>query len=175
MKRLPNSLCRSVLLLGAVIAVLTGCQNRTGSAAPGSCGLMIEASASEEERIWSLIAAEASLLVAQDTNRLMRLWVEDGKITDQKNTPDDPSDDQTWNGTDAIRYRYVRNVFPSAPDSARPSDLDIRLLGDQAVITATTRIGQEISPAGDRWGVVKVNDCWLLQQLDFNREILLAP
>lgn len=175
MKGLSNSLSRSLVLLGVTVAVLTACQNLTVSTAPGSCGLTIDAGASEEEQIWGLIAAESKLLIAQDAAGLMRLWAEDGKITDLKNTPDDPSDDQTWIGTDTIRYRYMRNVFPSAPDVAQPSDLNIQLLGDRAVITATTRIGQEISPAGDRWKAVKVDDCWLLQELDYNRELLPVP
>lgn len=175
LKDLPHLFSRSVLLFCVIVTVMTACENGIGSTAPGSCGLVTGAGVSEEEQIWNLIAAEGRFLVAQDPNGLMRLWAADGRITNQNNTPEDPSDDQTWNGTDAIRYRYVRNVFPSAPNYAQPSDLNIQLIGDQATITATTRIGQEISPAGDLWKVVKANDCWLIQELDFNRETLPTP
>jgi hypothetical protein len=61
-------------------------------------------------------------------------------------------------------------VFPSAPGAALPRDLDIRISGDRATITSTTAIGQEVSPAGDRWEAVQVNDCWLLNRLEYNRE-----
>jgi hypothetical protein len=68
-----------------------------------------------EEAIWALISAESKSVVSQDIDRLMRLWSEDARITDAKHTPDDPSDDQTVQGQDAIRYRYTHSFFQALP------------------------------------------------------------
>jgi hypothetical protein len=38
------------------------------------------------------------------------------------------------------------------------------------VVTATTRIGGEVAPAGDRWTLVRRDGCWLLQNLTYNLE-----
>ena len=83
-------------------------------------------------------------MVSQDIDRLMRLWSEDARISDAQHTPDDPSDDQTVLGQDAIRYRYTHFVFPSAPGSAQAENLDIHILGNQAEVTSTTHIGNVI-------------------------------
>jgi len=71
---------------------------------------------------------------------------------------------------DAIRHRYVRTVFPGAPTEIQPANLQIELDGDNAVVIATTRIGDEISPSGDRWELTRQNDCWLIQSLAYNLE-----
>jgi hypothetical protein len=53
---------------------------------------------------------------------------------------------------------------------AQPADLVINVRGDEAVVTGTTRIGDEVSPAGDRWRLVKIEGCWVIQELIFNLE-----
>ena len=35
---------------------------------------------------------------------------------------------------------------------------------------ATTQIGGEVSPAGDRWTVVRQGSCWLVENLTYNLE-----
>ena len=102
----------------------------------------------------------------------MSLWREDGQVVDAKNTPDDDSDNRNWDGGDAIRHRYVRTVFPGAPSSAQPADLAIEFDGDQAAVRATTQIGNEISPAGDLWRLVRIDGCWLIHSLTYNLEPL---
>jgi hypothetical protein len=37
-------------------------------------------------------------------------------------------------------------------------------------VSATTQIGDEVSPAGDRWTLVKHGNCWLLENLTYNLE-----
>jgi ketosteroid isomerase-like protein len=134
----------------------------------GSCSLGLPNNVGNEEAIWALISAESKSVVSQDIDRLMRLWSEDARITDAKHTPDDPSDDQTVQGQDAIRYRYTHIVFPSAPGSAQAENLDIHILGNQAQVTSTTHIGDVISPRGNHWQMARVNGCWVLQELVYN-------
>lgn len=138
---------------------------------PGSCGLDAgDEAASAEDAIRSVLQAEGELVVAQNIDALMALWDADGTIADAKNTPDDESDDQLWTGRDAIRHRYVRVVFPGAPGEAQPADLQTELLEGSAVVTATTQIGSEISPLGDRWELIQRDGCWLLSSLTYNLE-----
>jgi hypothetical protein len=125
----------------------------------GSCTLRLPAGAGDEEAITAVIRAEGQLVVNQQIDPLMELWA-----------PGDEEDDQYWRDKDAIRHRYVRTVFPGAPQQAAPADLNIALNGDQASVVATTHIGDEVSPAGDRWTLVKRGNCWLLQNLTYNLE-----
>ena len=151
------------------------------SEAVGSCTLDLPLSATDEEAIWALIGAEGTYVVGQEIDPLMNLWAPDAQITDAKHTPQ-TSDDQKWQGADAIRYRYIRVVFPSAPDLIEPANLNIQIEGEEAttrlraIVTATTQIGdatqawRETSSKGDRWQVVKREECWLIQSLTFNLE-----
>ena len=140
----------------------------------GSCTLNLPASASNEEAIKQVLNAEGALVVRQEIEPLMQLWVTGSRVVNAKNTPNDPSDDQFWLDKDAIRHRYVRIVFPGAPATITPADLSITITemvtSTSAVVTATTQIGNEISPAGDRWLLVQQNGCWLIQSLIFNLE-----
>ncbi len=139
----------------------------TGS---GSCGLGLPATAGDREAITALLRAEGTYVVQQDSEALLRLWAPDGRIADAKHTPADPADDQTWEGIDAIRHRYLRRVFPGNPSAAQPADLTIALDGDRATVTGTTHIGSEVSPNGDRWQVVKIEGCWVIKELVFDLE-----
>jgi len=169
----------TVILVALMIAT-AACSSPTGAdsepvAAPpppaaGSCALGLDAATPAEEAIRAVLLAEGELVVQQDIDALMQLWSEDSRVVDAKNTPDDEADDQYWDGKDAIRHRYVRTVFPGAPDQVQPSDLVISLDGEQAVVLATTHIGSEISPDGDRWELVRIDGCWLLRSLTYNLE-----
>jgi hypothetical protein len=145
----------------------TGC---AASPPAGSCTLDLPQGASDEDAIAAVLRAEGELVVAQRIDALMALWAEGASITNAKNTPQDNSDDQYWRDKDAIRHRYVRTVFPGAPAQATPADLQIAIDGERAVVTATTRIGGEWSPAGDRWILERRAGCWLLQNLTYNLE-----
>ena len=136
----------------------------------GSCSLQLAANTTDEEAITAVLMAEGKLVVAQNIDGLMTLWREGGEVIDAKNTPATADDDQRWLDKDAIRNRYVRIVFPGAPTQADPKDLQIQITDDQATITATTQIGDEVSPAGDRWVLVKQNNCWAIQSLTYNLE-----
>jgi hypothetical protein len=136
----------------------------------GSCTLNLAEPTTDVEAIRALLAAEGDLVVKQDIVHLMQLWAEGGYVADAKNTPDQKDDDQYWLDKDAIRHRYVHTVFPGAPQAAIPADLNIELQDSFAVVTATTQIGGEISPAGDRWELVRQGNCWQIESLTYNLE-----
>lgn len=135
----------------------------------GSCGMGLTA-ADAHEAIRAVLNAEGTLVVEQNIDGLMNLWAEASRIADAKNTPDTDADDQIWQNKDAIRHRYVRIVFPGAPSVAQPSDLKIRIDGNRAVVVATTNIGDEVSPQGDQWELIKEGGCWLISSLTYNLE-----
>lgn len=150
--------------------VLAGC------AAPlttgGSCDLGLAAQSSDEAAIRATIAAEGQFVVTQQIDALMALWSDSAYVVNAKNTPDRADDDQFWREKDAIRHRYVRTVFPGAPAAAAPADLQIEIDGSRAQVVATTQIGSEVAPAGDRWVLTKNGNCWFLENLTYNLEAL---
>lgn len=165
-----------LLLLIAFSLALAGCSSATPTPQPaptaaplgGSCEL--PATANAEEAIIALLNAEGELVVTQNIDPLMRLWVDEGQVVDAKNTPDNADDDQVWDGKDAIRHRYVRTVFPGAPTVVNHGDETITIDGDRAQVQSTTSIGNEIAPAGDRWKMLNRNGCWYLASLTYNLE-----
>jgi hypothetical protein len=161
----------TVLLCSALMLWLSGCQPFwQDQPRVGSCLLDLPPNPSDEVAIQAVLAAEGELVVQQAITPLMQLWDEAGFVANAKNTPQNPEDDQYWLEKDAIRHRYVRTVFPGAPSQAIPHDLSIQINEGQAIVTATTQIGAEFSPAGDRWVLVKAGDCWLIQSLTYNLE-----
>lgn len=161
----------AILLLTQLLGV--SCVTVVEEAAPPTllpCPLPAPATATDEEIIEMVLMAEGRLVVEQKIDELMALWTTGAEIINAKNTPDNASDDQSWLDKDAIRHRYIRTVFPGAPSQVTPKDLQIELVDDRAVVTATTQIGAEVSPAGDRWVLVKRNNCWEIQSLIYNLE-----
>ena len=165
----------SMLGLG-LIMVLAACGSPAPSPTPvpppplpGSCGL--GSFDTDEAAISAVLQAEGRLVVGQDIAGLMALWDASGAVVDAVHTPDTAADDQRWDGLDAIRHRYVWLVFPGAPAQASPSQLAVQVEGDTATVTATTQIGDEISPGGDRWDLLRTPaGCWVIRQLTFNLE-----
>ena len=187
MQQQKLTLC--ILYVATLLLALTACATRIESADPasesasgtnqennsfnatyGSCSLELTEDTSTEEAIQAVLRAEGQFVVDQNIDALMALWIDGSYIKNAKNTVDDKSDDQLWSDVDAIRHRYVRTVFPGAPTEIQPANLQIELDGDNAVVIATTRIGDEISPSGDRWELTRQNDCWLIQSLAYNLE-----
>ncbi len=160
-----------LLLVALSLLVLAGCG---GPAAPqgtgGSCSLNLAAGTTDADAIQAVVDAEGQLVVAQQIDALMTLWADGSSIADAKHTPDEQQDDRFWRDKDAIRHRYVRTVFPGAPKTAVPADLQIDMAGERATVRSTTRIGDEVSPAGDRWVLVKQGACWLIESLTYNLE-----
>ena len=148
--------------------VLAGCAAPVTSG--GSCDLGLAPQTGDEAAIRAVIAAEGQLVVTQQIDALMALWSDSAYIANAKNTPDRADDDQFWRAKDAIRHRYVRTVFPGAPAAVAPADLQIEIDGRRAEVSATTHIGSEIAPAGDRWVLIKNGNCWFLESLTYNLE-----
>lgn len=142
----------------------------TVEAQRGSCTLSLASNISDREIIQSVLLAEGKLIVEQDIDALMALWIDESQVADAKNTPELSDDDQVWHGKDAIRHRYVRIVFPGAPSIAQPSDLQIQIEDTSALVIATTNIGTEVSPRGDLWELVKIDNCWSIKRLTYNLE-----
>ena len=162
-----------LLALVAGLSLATACSFGSPQPTPipsGSCTLELPYNATDEQAIRAVLAAEGAFVVTQEITALMALWAEDGFVADAKNTSDNSEDDQRWLNKDAIRHRYVRTVFPGAPSQVRPADLKIVIDDEAAVVYATTNIGSETAPAGDRWELVKVGDCWQLTSLTYNLE-----
>lgn len=157
-----------ITLVAAACSVPANTPPAMPSAPPSAQAAMPPAS--DEEAIAQILAEEGRGVVTKDIDLLMSLWVEDGRVVDARHTPDDASDDLVWQGYYAIRDRYVTLVFPGNPSLAAPADLNIELLDDRAVVTATTQIGAEVSPAGDRWTLVRTPAGWRIESLTYNLE-----
>lgn len=161
------SQCRILVLTATLCVLLASCT--APAVTGGSCDLDPVPSG-DEAAIRAIIEAEGRFVVTQQIDALMALWTESGYVANAKNTPDVTDDDQFWRDKDAIRHRYVRTVFPGAPAAAAPADLQIAIDGNRAEVTATTRIGAEVAPAGDRWMLIKSGQCWFLESLTYNLE-----
>jgi len=160
--------CSALLFLLPLFFAMSACT--APPLAVGSCTLRLPAGTSDVDAVSAVVRAEGEQVVAQQIDALMALWADGAFVANAKNTPDDPRDDQFWRDKDAIRHRYVRTVFPGAPTQAAPADLELNIDGAGAVVQATTRIGNETSPAGDRWTLVKQGPCWLIESLTYNLE-----
>jgi len=126
--------------------------------------------ASDREAILALMAAEAEAAVHDDAARLLELWAADGLIRDARHTPDDPTDDHTWIGHDAILSRYFTIVFPLYLTQLARADVILTVDGDTATATATTVIEGEVSPGGERWTFARVEGEWRIASIVFNLE-----
>ena len=158
-----------LLLILAACAPATSATPTPLPVAIGSCGL--GEFSTDDSAITAVLNAEGQFVAEKNIDALMNLWAADGVVSDAMHTPDNPADDRHWRGSDAIRQRYVYRVFPGAPAESQQKSLEIAVSGAQAVVTGTTRIGDEVSPGGDRWELQKKNNCWLILTLEYNREL----
>ena len=166
---------RQALVIFFMLLLLASCrsgQDTPAGAQPegGAARTPTPTPANDEEAILQLLRAESEGVVQQDMERLAEIWAEDATVTDAKHTPDDPGDDAEWRGIDAILDRYVVLVFPGNPQYAEPADVTIVVDGDTATATSTTRIGDEVSPGGDRWTFVRRDGRWYILGLVYNLE-----
>jgi hypothetical protein len=131
-----------------------------------------QSAASDREAILALMAAEAEAAIRDDAGRLLALWAADGLVRDANHTPDDPTDDHTWIGHDAILSRYLTIVFPLYLTRLACADVLLTVEGDEATATATTVIEGEVSPGGERWTFARIEGEWRITSITFNLEPL---
>lgn len=125
---------------------------------------------SDREAILALMTAEAEAAVHDDAARLLELWAADGLVRDANHTPDDPTDDHTWIGHDAILSRYLTIVFPLHLTRLARTDVHLIIDQDVATATATTVIEGEVSPGGEQWTFARVDGEWRIVSITFNLE-----
>lgn len=164
------SFCAALLLLSLAACAAPAAPVARQTPGAAATRTLAPQPADPEEAIRQLIRQEGEGVVAQDLDGLMAMWLPEGVVTDAKHTPADPGDDARWRGRDAIRERYQVLVFPGAPSVAGAVDVLITLDGDRATATSTTRIGNEVSPGGDRWTFVKRDGRWWIESLTYNLE-----
>jgi len=132
----------------------------------------LSVSRSDREAILALMTAEAEAAVHDDAEHLLDLWAVEGLIRDANHTPDDPTDDHTWVGHDAILSRYLTIVFPLHLTQLTRTDVLLTVEGDTATAVATTVIEGEVSPGGERWTFGRVDGAWRITSVVFNLEPL---
>jgi hypothetical protein len=167
-----------VAILAATLIAVVGCSNNPPPAppSPGSGPIKIVRTptpqpANDEEAIRQLIVAEGEAVVQQDIDRLQAMWASDGVVTDANRTADNPADDKTWKGWNAIRDRYVNIVFPSNPAFAEHPNIRVTITGDTATAIADTKIGVTNLKDNDKWTFRKIDGQWKMTSLTFG----LAP
>lgn len=121
----------------------------------------------------STVLAEGEAVRQQDIDFLADLWLPDGVLIDANHTADDTVDDRRWEGWEAIRDRYVHEVFPyyQEPDEGpRPrQSLPVATIdGDTAEVTVAASDGRTVQ---DRWELRQVDGRWRIAGLTYN----LAP
>ncbi len=150
---------------------LVGCQDQTQAPPPpppvSRTRTPTPVPSSDEEAIRQLIDAEGEAVVQQDIDRLQGMWASDGVVTDANRTPDNPSDDKTWKGWQAIRDRYVNIVFPSNPVLAEHPNTRVTITGDTASAISDTKIGVTNVKDNDKWTFRKLTGQWKITSLTF--------
>ena len=157
------------LLLISFLVVSCGPSVAPPAPTPKPRGTDTPTPASDEEAILQLLNAEGEGVVQQDIDRLMEIWAPEGVVTDANHTSNDPSDDKTWKGAEAIKERYLA-IFQSFPTQAAHPDVELTITGDTAEVTTTTTIGIDMAPKGDRWTFAKMEGRWYITSLTFNLE-----
>ncbi len=161
------------ILASILIAVvgLVGCDNQSPPPPPpvpvARTRTPTPIPSTDEEAIRQLIFAEGESVVQQDIDRLQGMWASDGVVTDANRTPDNPSDDKTWKGWQAIRDRYVNIVFPSNPAYAEHPDIRVTITGDTANAISDTKIGVTNVKDNDKWTLRKLTGQWKITSLTF--------
>lgn len=157
-----SSLCLNVVLL--LLILVSGCYPSpppTDSVPP---------TADASQTITHLIAVHRTAVVADDVQGVLDIWAEDGVITDANHTPFDPADDHVWRGLDAVLSYYTTVLFPLYLEEVGPVDTVVTINGSQAVMTGTTKIGDELAPGGERWTFALRDGEWKITSMTFNLE-----
>lgn len=170
----------AALVLGLALS-LTAC-----TAAPPEPGLELvlpatatsrPPEASPADAAEGTVLAEGEAVRQQDIDALAALWLPDGVLVDANHTADDAADDRRWEGWEAIRDRYAREVFPSyhEPDEGprpRQSLPRATVTGDAAEVVVA---GSDGRTTQDRWTLRLVDGVWRIAALEYNLAPILLP
>ena len=159
--RLCHSLGHGIAL--ASLILVGGC-----SPSPSPAGITPPPDAAQA--IAELIAVHRAAVIADDVQGVLDIWAEDGMITDANHTPDDPADDHVWRGLDAVLSYYTTILFPLYLSEIGPVDTVLTVEGTEAVMMGTTKIGDELSPGGERWTFALRGGEWKITGMTFNLE-----
>jgi hypothetical protein len=125
---------------------------------------------SDPEQVRLVILNEVDSAIAQDLTLLKSLYAPGAVVVDHNGTPDDPSDDTTWNGWANIERRYLA-FFSAGFSSLTLVDLSIQMNGNQAtgrhegvVLDGTLYPDQGI------YTLEKIDGQWLITQLEFGNK-----
>ena len=121
--------------------------------------------------------AEGEAVRQQEIDVLAALWLPDSVLVDAGHTPNDAADDRRWEGWEAIRDRYVHEVFPSyrepeAGPRPRQSLPVATVLGDEAEVLVA---GSDGRTTQDRWKLRLVDGVWRIAGLEYNLAPILLP
>lgn len=102
-----------------------------------------------------LVQSERNAAAALDLATLAALWAEDARIVERRDV-ENPDDDYTWQGRDAILDRYVVAVFPNPPgEMDEPPGGEVAVNGDRATMVNGV----------DSWGFVWREGRWWIVEL----------
>jgi hypothetical protein len=134
---------------------------------------------SDSEQVRAVILNEVNGTIAQDLALLQSLYAPDAIIIDHHATPDDPSDDTTWQGWTNIERRY-QAFFSTGPVSLNLVDLAIQVDGDRATGTHQgVVLDGTLYPDRGIYTLARLNGQWLITQLEYGNvqgtDNLFAP
>lgn len=166
---------RRSLLAAALLALLPAC-GRAAAPTPGLVPVLQPtatpgpAPATPEEAAAAVVAAESEAVRQQDVDALAALWLADGTVVDANHTAGDRSDDREWSGWEAVRGRYVSDVFPYVTEptlTTRPHTIlpQVTVTGDQAEVVV---FGPDGRTPQDRWLLRRADGAWRIVSLAFN-------
>jgi len=129
--------------------------------------------------IKALILQEAQAALRGDVERALALWSREGTIRDLNFTPEDPRDDQVWQGREAIRRRYQaefaqrtylrlahRAIAATVEGETARADNDL-----EALIQTPRGTEQVLRRRSDRWTFRQEAGEWKILSLAVNRSL----
>jgi hypothetical protein len=166
---------RRGLLAALLLALLVAC-GRVAAPTPGLVTVLQPTATARppattaEDAVVAVVDAEGEAVRQQDVDALAALWSPDGTVRDAAHTPDDRSDDREWAGWEAVRGRYLTDVFAYVTEptlTTRPHTIlpQVTVNGDGAEVVV---FGPDGRTPQDRWQLRRAGGTWVIASLTFN-------
>lgn len=124
----------------------------------------------EPEQVRAVIMGEINAVLAKDLPLLKSLYAPQAVVTDHNGTPDNATDDKTWQNWANIEQRYLA-LLAAGFSSLNLVDLSIQVDGDRAT---GTHQGVVVNGTVYRdrgvYTLEKINQQWLIVQVDYGNE-----